>query len=73
MKTRFCVLKDGDIINLDKVLYVHLSKSEECAYVYIGHLMHGENEFVEDHGNIFKRIRVSLEDYDNIVELINKG
>ena len=43
MKTNFFVMIDGDVINISKILYIHLSKSEECAYVYIEHLMHGEN------------------------------
>lgn len=72
MKNKFCVLIDGDIINISKILYIHLSKTEECAYVYIGHLMHGENEYTEEYGNLCKRIKISLEDYDKIVKLITK-
>lgn len=72
MKNKFCVLIDGDIINISKILYIHLSKTEECAYVYIEHLMHGENEYTEEYGNLCKRIKISLEDYDKIVKLITK-
>lgn len=72
MKNKFCVLIDGDIINISKILYIHLSKTEECAYVYIEHLMHGENEYIEEYGNLCKRIKISLEDYDKIVKLITK-
>lgn len=72
MKNKFCVLIDGDIINISKILYIHLSKTEECAYVYIEHLMHGENEYTEEYGNLCKRIKISLEDYDKIVKLITR-
>ena len=72
MKNKFCVLIDGDIINISKILYIHLSKTEECAYVYIEHLMHGENEYTEEYGNLCKRIKISLEDYDKIVKLVTK-
>ena len=72
MKNKFCVLIDGDIINISKILYIHLSKTEECAYVYIEHLSHGENEYTEEYGNLCKRIKISLEDYDKIVKLITK-
>ena len=72
MKNKFCVLIDGDIINISKILYIHLSKTEECAYVYIEQLMHGENEYTEEYGNLCKRIKISLEDYDKIVKLITK-
>lgn len=73
MKNNFYVLADGDVINISKILYIHLSKTEECAYVYIEHLMHGENEYTEEYGNVFKRIKISLDDYDKIVELITKN
>lgn len=73
MKNNFYVLNDGDVINISKILYIHLSKTEECAYVYIEHLMHGENEYTEEYGNVFKRIKISLDDYDKIVELITKN
>lgn len=72
MKTNFFVMIDGDVINISKILYIHLSKSEECAYVYVEHLMHGENEFTEEYGNLCKRVKISLDDYDKIVELISK-
>lgn len=72
MKNNFYVLTDGDVINITKILHIHLSKSEECAYVYIEHLMHGENEYTEEYGNLCKRVKISLEDYDKIVELIIK-
>jgi hypothetical protein len=73
MKNNFYVLNDGDVINISKILHIHLSKTEECAYVYIEHLMHGENEYTEEYGNVFKRIKISLDDYDKIVELITKN
>jgi hypothetical protein len=72
MKRNFYILGDGDVINISKILYIHLSKTEECAYVYIEHLMHGENEYTEEYGNVFKRIKISLVDYDKIIELITK-
>ena len=73
MKNNCYVLNDGDVINISKILHIHLSKTEECAYVYIEHLMHGENEYTEEYGNVFKRIKISLDDYDKIVELITKN
>ena len=73
MKNNFYVLNDGDVVNISKILHIHLSKTEECAYVYIEHLMHGENEYTEEYGNVFKRIKISLDDYDKIVELITKN
>ena len=42
------------------------------TFVYIEHLMHGENEYTEEYGNLCKRIKISLEDYDKIVKLITK-
>ena len=69
MKTRFFILENGDIINVEQILYIHLSKSEECAYVYIKHLMHASDNYIVDYGNLSKRIKISLADYDKFIQL----
>ena len=66
----FLILENGNIINVQEILYVHLSKTEECAYVYVKHLMHASDDYAENFGNIAKRIKITLKDYDRLTNMI---
>ena len=66
----FLILENGNIINIQEILYVHLSKTEECAYVYVKHLMHASDDYTENFGNIAKRIKITLKDYDRLTSII---
>lgn len=59
----FIELSTGDFINLEEILYVHLAKTSECAYVYVKNLCHSSDEASSGSS---KRITISLEDYDKM-------
>ena len=31
---RYFIMKNGDVININEIIYIHLSKTEEKAFVY---------------------------------------
>jgi len=66
----FFILENGNILNMEEILYVHLSKTEEYAYVYMKHLMHASDEYTENFGNIAKRVKITLRDYDRLIQII---
>ena len=64
----FIELSTGDFINLEEILYVHLAKTSECAYVYVKNLFHSSDEASSGSS---KRITISLEDYDKMRAILS--
>ena len=64
----FLILENGDVINMNEVLYVHLSKTEECAYVYVNNLRHASDDYHDVIGA--KRVRITLKDYDKFISIV---
>lgn len=64
----FIELSTGDFINLEEIIYIHLAKTSECAYVYIKGLYHSDDDAKPGSS---KRITISLEDYDKIRAILN--
>lgn len=64
----FIELSTGDFINLEEILYVHLAKTSECAYVYVKNLFHSSDEAASGSS---KRVTISLEDYDKIRAILS--
>lgn len=67
IRQNFVELKNGDIINLSKMILIRLSRSEECAYMYLEGLYHSSGEFPP---NSTKMVEITLEDYDKIRKML---
>lgn len=64
----FIELSTGDFINLEEIIYIHLAKTSECAYIYVKNLYHSSDEAASGSS---KRITISLEDYDKIRAILS--
>ena len=49
---KFFIMKNGDVINTNEIIYIHLSKTEEKAFIYIKGLFHSK---VEDYDKWLNR------------------
>lgn len=69
MMPNFIKLINGDIINIDEILYIHPSKTEECAFLYIKHLYHSSDDISYTNAIVkSKMIKITLQDYDKITQ-----
>lgn len=67
---RYFIMKNGDVINMNEIIYIHLSKTEEKAFVYIKGLFHSKTESYDRSKILPKRLTISLEEYDNLVKIL---
>lgn len=67
---KFFIMKNGDVINIDEIIYIHLSKTEEKAFIYVKGLFHSKVEHYDKSIVLPKRLTVNLDEYDNLIKLI---
>lgn len=65
---KFFIMKNGDVINTNEIIYIHLSKTEEKAFIYIKGLFHSKVEDYHKSLIIPKRVTINLEEYDNLIK-----
>ena len=65
---KFFIMKNGDVINTHEIIYIHLSKTEEKAFIYIKGLFHSKVEDYDKSLIIPKRVAINLEEYDNLIK-----
>lgn len=70
MKNKFFIMKNGDVINIDEIIYIHPSKTEEKAFIYVKGLFHSKVEDYDKSLVIPKRLTINLEEYDKLVKIL---
>ena len=68
--SRHFIMKNGDVININEIIYIHLSKTEEKAFVYVKGLFHCKTESYDRSKILPKRLTISLDDYDKLVKIL---